>query len=64
MVGKRVYVMSLKVLLKLKNRFGVVRCGRCGGEIKVGDLVVSRPCNGRGYFYRIFHKKCWEGMFY
>lgn len=53
------YIMSKRVA----GCKGPILCHRCNRLILVGDQVHSVG-KQRGQLYRVYHKGCWDGMFY
>jgi len=58
-MGKTVYVMDASRYSRL-NKSRDVCCRRCGGSIRVGDVVVS---NYVGKLTKLFHRDCFESLY-
>jgi len=60
-----VYVLSKRLKAKIVKRRGRLVCFKCGEELKVGDVVVSRVSGSKRRKFRVFyHKACYDSLFY
>ena len=71
-------VLSENVFKRMSTIYGVLKCTRCGGLLKVDDVIVSKKkqsivpkmfdpnaFHSKSGFWRrsFYHEACWENMF-
>jgi len=63
-----IYKMTEDIYKRLKRMGLKLVCRRCGKPIRPGDVVVTRHSRTKstkiGKHRIIYHKSCWDGMFY
>ena len=56
-MSKRTYVVCARHIGGRHGNGSTDKCHKCGAEIKLGDMVVTRPTRSRRLRY---HAKCWR----
>lgn len=60
MATVKVFTMSDILCRHNLHRRKTPKCWKCGKPIKIGERVVLKATRK----WRLYHKECWDGMFY